>query len=144
MAEKHPELVVTYMKAMIKVGRWANEHKQAAAVILDRQTFYRDAEDTYQGIKDVDMVPNLSPQNLACVEIGKNFMLSHGYIKNDFDVQKWAAPEFLEQAAKELLEEEWKKVTAAKLPEATELLASRSGSGSREEAQHEGGLGNQQ
>ena len=30
-------------------------------------------------------------------------MLSHGYIKNDFDVQKWAAPEFLEQAAKELL-----------------------------------------
>ena len=25
-------------------------------------------------------------------------MLSHGYIKNDFDVQKWAAPEFLEQA----------------------------------------------
>ena len=49
------------------------------------------------------MVPNLSPQNLASVEIGKNFMLSHGYIKNDFDVHEWAAPEFLEQAAKELL-----------------------------------------
>jgi hypothetical protein len=28
---------------------------------------------------------------------------SVGYIKNDFDVQKWAAPEFLEQAAKELI-----------------------------------------
>jgi hypothetical protein len=25
-------------------------------------------------------------------------MLSHGYIKHDFDVPKWAAPEFLEQA----------------------------------------------
>jgi ABC-type nitrate/sulfonate/bicarbonate transport system substrate-binding protein len=37
MAEKHPELVVSYMKSMIKVGRWANEHKRAAAVILDRQ-----------------------------------------------------------------------------------------------------------
>ena len=36
-------------------------------------------------------------------------MLSHGYIENDFDVQKWAAPEFLEQAAKELLEQQWKK-----------------------------------
>jgi hypothetical protein len=65
------------------------------------------------------MVPNLSPQNLASVEIGKNFMLSHGYIKNDFDVRKWAAPEFLEQAAKELLEEQWKKVTTAKLPAPT-------------------------
>ena len=82
MAEKHPELVVTYMKAMIKVGRWTNQYKQAAAVLLDRQTVYRDAEDTYQGIKDVDMVQPVA-QNLACVEIGKNFMLSHGYIKND-------------------------------------------------------------
>ena len=116
MADEHPELVVTYMKSMIKVGRWANEHKHAAAVILDRQTFYRDAEDTYQGIKDVDMVPNLSPQNLACVEIGKDFMVNHGYIENDFDVHEWAAPEFLEQAAKELVEERWQKVTTEKLP----------------------------
>ena len=123
MAKEHPELVVTYMKSMIKVGRWANEHKRAAAVILDRQTFYLDAEDTYQGIKHVDMVPNLSPMNMACVEIGKNFMLKHGYIKNDFDVQKWAAPEFLETAAKELLDEQWKKVTSAKLPKTTELQA---------------------
>ncbi len=124
MAEKHPELAVTFLKGMIKVGRWANEHKHAAAAILDRQTFYRDVEDTYRGIKDVDMVPNLSPQNLVSVEIGKDFMLSHGYIKNDFDVSKWAAPEFLEKAAKELLEQQWKKVTTAKLPDSTELLAS--------------------
>jgi ABC-type nitrate/sulfonate/bicarbonate transport system substrate-binding protein len=124
MAEKHPELAVTFMKGMIKVGRWANEHKHAAAAILDKQTFYRDVEDTYEGIRCVDMVPNLSPQNLASVEIGKNFMLSHGYIKNDFDVYKWAASEFMEQAAKELLEQQWKKVTKAKLPDATELLKS--------------------
>lgn len=124
MAKEHPELVIAFMKGMIKVGRWANEHKHAAAVILDKQTYYRDVEDTYEGIRRVDMVPNLSPQNLVCVEIGKDFMLKNGYIKNDFDVHKWAAPEFLEQAAKELLEEKWKKVTGNKLPDATELLAS--------------------
>ena len=121
MADEHPELVVTYMKAMIKVGRWANEYKRAAAVILDRQTFYRDADDTYQGIKHVDMVPNLSPQNMACVEIGKDFMLSHGYIEHDFDVRDWAAPEFLEQAAEELIAEQWTKKTIDKLPEGTEI-----------------------
>ena len=124
MAEQHPELVVTWLKAMIKVGRWANEHKHAAASILNKQTFYLDVEDTSRGIKDVDMVPNLSPKNLAAVEIGKDFMLSHGYIRNDFDVQKWAAPQFLEQAAKELIEEQWKKVTTEKLPAASELLTS--------------------
>jgi ABC-type nitrate/sulfonate/bicarbonate transport system substrate-binding protein len=124
MAEKHPELVISWMKSVIKVGRWGNEHKHAAASILDKQTFYLDVEDTYRGIKDVELVPTLSPRNLAAVEIGKDFMLSHGYIKNDFDVHEWAAPEFLEQAARELLEEQWQKVTTEKLPEPAELLAS--------------------
>jgi len=124
MAEQHPEFAVAFMKGMIRAGRWANEHKRAAAVILDKQTYYLDAEDTYRGIKDVDLVPNLSPQNLVAVDIGKEFMLCHGYIKNDFDVNEWAAPEFLEQAARELLEAEWKKKTTDKLPEPAEALAS--------------------
>jgi ABC-type nitrate/sulfonate/bicarbonate transport system substrate-binding protein len=124
MAEQHPELVVAFLKGLIKVGRWSNEHKHAAAAILDKQTYYRDVEDTYEGIRRVDMVPNLSPQNLVSVEIGKDFMFSHGYIKNDFDVHKWAAPEFLEAAARELLEEEWKKRTTSKLPDAAAPLQS--------------------
>ena len=123
MADQHPELVVAFMRGMIKVGRWSNEHKHAAAAILNRQTFYRDVEDTYEGIKPIDMVPNLSPKNLASIEIGKDFMLSHGYIANDFDVHEWAAPEFLEQAARDLLEEEWAKRSMARLPEGTELHA---------------------
>jgi ABC-type nitrate/sulfonate/bicarbonate transport system substrate-binding protein len=116
MAEQHPELVVAFMKGMIRVGRWSNEHKHAAAAILNKQTFYLDVEDTYRGIKDVDIVPNLSAQNLAMVDIGRKFMLSHGYIKRDFDVGKWAAPEFLAQAAKELLEDEIAKKKMDTIP----------------------------
>ena len=121
MAEKHPELAVAFMKGMIRAGRWANEYKRAAAVILNKQTYYLDEEDTYRGIKNIDIVPNLSPKNMASIEIGKDFMVKHGYIKNNFDVKKWAAPEFIEQAAKELLEEKWKKVTTNKLPDTTSL-----------------------
>ena len=119
--QEHPELVVTLLKGLIKVGRWANEHKHAAAAILDKQTYYLDVEDTYEGIQNVDMVPSLSPYNLQALQINKDFMLSHGYIENDFDVFEWAAPEFLEKAAAELLEEEWKKRSMARLPEATTL-----------------------
>jgi ABC-type nitrate/sulfonate/bicarbonate transport system substrate-binding protein len=119
--QEHPELVVALMKGLIKVGRWANEHKHAAAAILNKQTYYLDVEDTYRGILDVDMVPSLSPYNLEALQINKDFMLSHGYIENDFDVFEWAAPEFLEQAAKELLEEEWKKRSMARLPQPTTL-----------------------
>ncbi len=55
------------------------------------------------------MVPSLNARNLETVKIGKDFMVSHGYIKNDFDVDEWARPEFLEQASKQILEEEWER-----------------------------------
>jgi len=61
-------------------------------------------------------VPNLSAQNLAMVKIGKDFMLEHGYIENDFDVEEWAAPEFLAKAAEELLEDAVEKKIEDKLP----------------------------
>ena len=101
---------------MIKVGRWANEHKRAAAVILDRQTFYRDAEDTYQGIKDVDMVPNLSPQEPG---LRRDRQELHGEARlhqERLRCASWAAPEFLEEAVKELVEEMWEKKKGEKLP----------------------------
>jgi hypothetical protein len=63
------------------------------------------------------MVPSLSAQNMQCIKIGKDFMFSHGYIKNDFDVDAWARPEFLEQAAVEVLKEEWTRRSWSKLPE---------------------------
>jgi len=52
----------------------------------------------------------------AMVNIGKDFMLKHSYIKNDFDVYKWAAPEFFEQAASELLEDAVKMMTLSIVP----------------------------
>ena len=98
--------------------------QRVAAAILDKQTFYLDPEDTFRGIEHIDMVPNLSAQNLGSIEIGKDFMLGHGYIEHDFDVHEWAAPEFLEQAAEVLLQEEWTRRSSAKLPEATQLEVS--------------------
>lgn len=56
------------------------------------------------------------PPACAASAAGKDFMLSHDYIKNDFDVEEWAAPEFLERAAIEVLEEEWERRSWSKLP----------------------------
>ena len=59
--EEHPELIVTLLKGLIKVGRWANEHKHAAAAILNKQTYLPGCRGYLPGIQDVDMVPSLSP-----------------------------------------------------------------------------------
>jgi ABC-type nitrate/sulfonate/bicarbonate transport system substrate-binding protein len=111
LAEKYQELVVTYMKGIIKVGRWRNANKMAAATLLEKITFYPTIDLTYKFIKDLNFVPNLSPQNLAAIEIEKEFMLSHGNIKHDFEVQAWAA----ETALRELTDEAFEKATREKL-----------------------------
>ncbi len=48
-------------------------------------------------------------------------MFSHDYIKNDFDVEDWARPEFLEQGVRELLKEEWLTKSWQRMPEGLQL-----------------------
>ena len=119
MAEQHPELVVAFLKGMIKVGRWCNEHKHAAAAILDKATFYLDVEDTYRSIQNVDFVPSLSPQNLAA-DRGRQGLHAEPRLHQErlrrAEVGRARVPG--DRRRKELIEEQWKKVTAAKLPEA--------------------------
>lgn len=43
-------------------------------------------------------------------------MFSYGYIENDFEVDEWTRPEFLEKAAVEALKEEWQRRSWSKLP----------------------------
>jgi ABC-type nitrate/sulfonate/bicarbonate transport system substrate-binding protein len=101
-AEEHPDLIVAYMRGTIRVARWMNANKRAAATLLHRSTFYMTEELTAKAMEPIDFMPYLSPMNLKAIEIEKDFMLSHGYIKNDFKVSDWVAPEFLEEALKSL------------------------------------------
>jgi ABC-type nitrate/sulfonate/bicarbonate transport system substrate-binding protein len=55
-----------------------------------------------KAIAKFDFVPNLSPKNLAGIEIEKNFLRDHGYLKRDFDVKAWADARYLEEALKGL------------------------------------------
>ncbi|AHF93257.1 nitrate ABC transporter substrate-binding protein [Opitutaceae bacterium TAV5] len=102
LVKNHPEIVVAYLRAAIRAGRWINAHRAAAADILHRVTYPPTPADTLREITPVDFVPNLSAQNLAAAEIKKQFLLSHGYIKRDFSVKEWAAPDLLAQAHRSL------------------------------------------
>lgn len=97
-AEQNPEIVVAYLRASIRAGRWINQHPAAAAEIFTRVTFNLSAPLVEGLLSGLDLVPNLSPRNLAAVDIQKKFLLEHGYIKNDFDVRDWADSRYLEKA----------------------------------------------
>lgn len=111
-ADRHPDLVVAYLKGLIRVGTFCNANRTAAATILDRHAFYPDLATTHKWIQELDFVPKLDAHNLKAIEIQKDWMLGHGYIAHDFDVRDWAAPEFAEAASRELVEEAFTTATS--------------------------------
>jgi ABC-type nitrate/sulfonate/bicarbonate transport system substrate-binding protein len=97
-AERHPEIVVAWLRASIRAGRWINAHREAAATLLHKVTYLPTPDDTARAIAGVDFVPNLAPQNLAAVTLEKRFLLEHGYLQRDFDLTDWADRSFLDEA----------------------------------------------
>lgn len=101
-AEEHPEVIVAFLRASIRAGRWANANKAAAAAIFTRVTQSENAALIERLLDGVDLVPNLSAKNLAAIDIQKKFLRDHGYVKNDFDVNDWADSSYLEKALRSL------------------------------------------
>jgi ABC-type nitrate/sulfonate/bicarbonate transport system substrate-binding protein len=98
LAANHPELVVAYLRAVIKASRWIKEDPAAAALLFAKVLPGWDAAVVAESVARFDLVPSLSPRNLAALNLQKDFLLDHGYIKHDFEVSDWADPRFLEEA----------------------------------------------
>jgi ABC-type nitrate/sulfonate/bicarbonate transport system substrate-binding protein len=101
-AEENPEIVVAFLRASVRAGRWINRNKAAAAEIFTRVTLYGNAKFVERQIANFDFVPRLSPKNIAAIEILKTFLRDHGYVKNDFAVSEWADASYLEEAIRSL------------------------------------------
>ena len=100
LADAHPEIVVAYLKSVIKAGHWIKENQREAAEIFSKLISHWAGQCVIKEIAKYHFVPNLSKKNLAGIEVEKQFLLENGYIKNDFSVQDWAAPQYLEEALK--------------------------------------------
>jgi ABC-type nitrate/sulfonate/bicarbonate transport system substrate-binding protein len=102
LAEQHPEVVVAYLKAAIRGGRWINANHGEAGKLFAQVTSYRCSIGAARVLEGYNFIPSLAPRSLVGIETQKRFLLEHGYIEKDFDVLEWADFSFLEQALKEL------------------------------------------
>jgi ABC-type nitrate/sulfonate/bicarbonate transport system substrate-binding protein len=102
LAEKHPEVVIAFLRASIRAGRWINANPAAAVDIFLRVTHHNNARVIAEAVQKYDFIPNLSARNLAATAIQKDWLRSHGYVKKDFEVQQWADSRFLEEAHRSL------------------------------------------
>ncbi len=103
LADEHPEIVVAYLRAAIKAGRWIEANRDEAADVFGGIISHWAGKCILRSeIAKYHFVPNLSQKNLAGVEVEKQFLLEQGYIRNDFDVAEWADNSFLEKALESL------------------------------------------
>ncbi|WP_437882393.1 ABC transporter substrate-binding protein [Pseudomonas sp. LRF_L74] len=98
LAQQQPDLVIAYLRACIRAGRWINQNKPAAAYLINRLTYHPSVADTLQAIEKIDFVPNLDAHNLAAIGLAKGWLRELGYIQQDFTLDSWADSSFLLRA----------------------------------------------
>lgn len=118
LAKEHPDLVIRWLKVLIKAGLWAKKNPNEVASIeaqaieaqaigaqVDSGLSNDELRDYLGGDFHKALVPDLSEQGIAALEMEKDFLMKHGFINNDFDVRGWVDRSFLDEAMKEVKSE---------------------------------------
>ena len=100
-AEKNRDLVVTYLKELLKASEWEKEHEEEAIELGTGGQFGSD----YESIRssrpegwDEHFRPSLDPELVELIRRQKDFLLEEHFIEKDFDVNDWIDGSFLEEA----------------------------------------------
>lgn len=113
-ARENPEIVVAFLKSVIKAARWAKDNVDEVIAIYAKGSWLDDRE-AERGARPTHFQAHLTPEFSAdavkALETEKNFLLNSEFIDNDFSIAGWIDDSFLTTALKELAEEENGKVS---------------------------------
>jgi 2'-hydroxybiphenyl-2-sulfinate desulfinase len=108
LADEEPGIVVEYVKQVLLAAEWAKTHLPETLELFSKQV--------HGTIGEVNaslpinfhkhLTPNLDREGLFALEGQKRFLYDHGFIKKDFDIEKWADRSFLKAAWAEIRNEE--------------------------------------
>ena len=107
LLDERPDLVERYLAATIRAARWAKDNEQETKRIIAHEVGIAEdwVEPGYPGGIHANLEPSLDDELIAAIEVQKRFLLDHGFIQEDFDVQEWVAHGPL-QAARESADRE--------------------------------------
>jgi ABC-type nitrate/sulfonate/bicarbonate transport system substrate-binding protein len=102
--ENHFDLVVRFLAQTLRTADWAADNLQSVYEVLKSETRAGDAGVTaaYRDGFHRSLHPDLSDERVALFRIQKTFMLVHGLLDADFDLDSWIDYRPL-AAARELL-----------------------------------------
>jgi ABC-type nitrate/sulfonate/bicarbonate transport system substrate-binding protein len=103
-AEAHPDLVVRWMKVLVRAGNWAKDNAAEILRVVSGATGVPEKalEATSEAGFHQHLVPEITDVGLEGLALEKQFLLEHGFIENDFDVERWVDRSFLDAAMEEI------------------------------------------
>ena len=100
LLESQPEVVTEYVAANLRSARWARENAEDAARFIGRDTAIPEeaVAAAYSPNVASQLETSLDPHLIDHLETQKQFLLSEGFIPNDFSLADFIAPEPLRKA----------------------------------------------
>jgi ABC-type nitrate/sulfonate/bicarbonate transport system substrate-binding protein len=100
LLRNHPDLVERYVAQLIRAANWAAHNEDAVRRAMAIETGTAEYW-LNQGIgPDVgkQLAISLDETLVSALEVRKNFLLEHGFIRHDFDIRAWIDPQPLRNA----------------------------------------------
>ncbi|WP_067471809.1 ABC transporter substrate-binding protein [Actinomadura hibisca] len=104
LLEERPDLVTAFLAQTLRAADWAAGHLAEVREILARETGSQAAGVTtaYRGDFHRSLHPDLSDERLDLLRVQKDFLLVHGFLDADVDLDAWVAHEPLRLARERL------------------------------------------
>jgi len=100
LLRNHPKAAVSYVRMLLRAANWAKEHVEDVANVVSVEAGIspEDLGTCYEADYQLKFMPSLNRDLLDAVSVMKSFLFDRGYIKQDFSLEKWVAPEPLQEA----------------------------------------------
>lgn len=89
--EQYPEIVSRFVQRVIKAGEWARHHPHESVTLIAKETGWSEAwvrkvfgENVHHHLR-----LDLSDQSVKGIEIFKDFLFKHGFLKQNFEIANW-------------------------------------------------------
>jgi ABC-type nitrate/sulfonate/bicarbonate transport system substrate-binding protein len=100
LLEEHGGDVETYLSAIVRAARWAENNPQELRIFVASECGIRveDIDLYFPSGYESDFLPVLSDEFIRHADAMKEFMLEQRYIENDFSIDEWAMNTPMEKA----------------------------------------------
>lgn len=102
LLDRDPDIVVAVLRALLETEEWALAHEIEAVRLLATELNISEQlmNIAYGGGIGLGAALDLSVERVAAIVSQKEFLLRHGFVTRDFDMERWVDPRPLDAARK--------------------------------------------